>query len=205
MNPNTSFLSNPKNQWILTWLLLGTFSRLLPHPPNFTPVLAIALFCGVEIANKKIALMIPLIIMLIGDLYTWGSQILPQSNSDLFQKMLGINFAVYGSLTLINFIGARISKTRTIASLFIATLISSILFFVLTNLASWIAFYPWTGEGLILCFTNAIPYYQNTLLSTLLYSGVFFGGLSWVESRISPGWLIHSTAIRIRNQIGSTK
>ena len=82
---------------VLVLIIFGIISRIIPHPPNFSPVAAIALFSGLNFFNKKIAFTIPLVILII---------------SDFFLGFSLINLFVYISFLTVVFIGTRIKKIR---------------------------------------------------------------------------------------------
>ena len=135
----------------------AAFSRLAPHPPNFTPILSIALFCGISFRNKYIFL-IPLFSMLI---------------SDYFIGYHSVIMYVYISLLIIFFIGKYLIKENSFNSTMILSLSSAIIFFIISNFGVWIVGYPKTISGFIACYVAALPFLSNTLISTLLFSSVF--------------------------------
>jgi hypothetical protein len=143
-------------------MVLAAFSRLIPHPPNFTPVTAIALFGGLYLSNKAMAYALPLTVMAI---------------SDLFLGFSSITFFVYFAFLIVSFIGTQSKKPS-----FLAILISSISFFIITNFGVWIlGGYPKTWTGLVTCYTMAIPFFKNSLMGDFFYSGVMI--LSYSLSR----------------------
>jgi hypothetical protein len=145
------------------FILAAALSRLLPHPANFTPIAAMALAGGVYF-NKRIAFVIPLAALLI---------------SDLFIGFHNTIFFVYGSFVLIGFLGLWLQTHKKPLPILGATLLSSILFFVITNFGVWVTgggwFYPRTWQGLIECYALALPFFRNTVAGDLLYTGVLFG------------------------------
>ena len=161
-------INNPRFYTILIMVLMAAALRLLPHYPNFTPVAAIALFGGAYFSNKKIAFLIPLLAMLI---------------SDLFLGFHSTMWAVYLSFALIVFIGFSIKKNMKFSSIFLASISSSVLFFIITNFAVWISggIYPLNIIGLGECFTAAIPFFHYTMIGDLFYVGVFFGAFEFMQ------------------------
>jgi len=131
--------------------------RLIPHPPNLTPMLAAAIFAPYVINDRWTAIAVPLMAMFIADVFI-----------GLHPYMLW----VYGSIALSTFISMQLQKSYI--SLALMTLISSIMFFLITNFAVWIMwdYYPNTLEGLIMCYTMAIPFFQNTLFGTVIYTAL---------------------------------
>lgn len=150
-------------------VLIAAISRLVPHAPNLTPIAAIALFGGANFNNRLTAFMIPLSALLL---------------SDLFIGFYGLNMlAVYFSFALIAVIGMFISKRQSIGAVLTATVSSSLLFFVLTNFAVWIAnpAFPQNLPGLLECYLVAVPFYKNALIGDLFYSTILFGGFYFVR------------------------
>lgn len=134
-------------------ILFGLLTRFIPHPPNFTPIIAMVLFGSVYLENKKLAILIPLTIMIL---------------SDYFLGYGLVSLWVYGSLGLVSLLG-YITRKSNITNM----LLSSVIFFIVTNFGVWLMGYPKTLDGFILCYTLAIPFFTNTLISTIMYSVVF--------------------------------
>jgi hypothetical protein len=159
---------------ILTAIVAAAALRLVPHPPNFTPIGAMALFSGAYLERRGVlAFVAPLAAMLVSD------------------AIIGFHpymWATYLSVALIVLIGwavrARISPIRVGA----AAVASSVLFYLLTNFSVWLAsggVYPHTFAGLAACYVAAIPFFQNTLAGDLFYAALLFGGFRLAE-RIAP-------------------
>lgn len=151
-------------------ILAAAISRLAPHPPNFTPVAALALFGGASFAGKRAAFLVPLAGLLLSDLVIGFHAITP---------------VVYGSFGLIVCLGFWLRRRQNLPRLAIAAAAGALLFFVLTNFGVWAleTLYPKTIAGLAACYAAAIPFFWNTLLSDLLYSALLFGGLAFAEKR----------------------
>ena len=157
--------------WIITLMIFAAaFVRLIPHPPNFAPIAAMALFGGAYF-NKK-----------------WASFLIPISAMFLTDLILGFHetmWAVYLSFALIVVIGMFMLKEIKIRNLFFASVISSVSFFILTNFGLWIStgYYAKTGAGLTACYTAAIPFFHQTLLSDLFYVAILFGAYHLVKMK----------------------
>jgi len=150
-------------------VLIGVSLRFLPHPPNFTPILAIALFGGFYF-TRKIALILPIAAMVITDVFIGYYEI----------KLMAI---VYGSFLLCVVLGFWLKKHKKWYTILGSSLLAAIIFFLLTNFAVW-AFTPWyakTFSGLIQCYFMALPFFKNTLLGNLFYVTIFFGVYETVE------------------------
>ena len=150
-----------KNILVASIVILAILSRLVPHPPNFAPITGIALFSSKKLNNKLFSVFLPIIPLFI---------------SDLFIGISFINIFVYLSFIIIYFLGS-ISPKIDAKTVFL----SSVIFFILTNLGVWYLGYPKNIEGLITCFTLAIPFFVNTILGDLFYSFILFGSYNAVE------------------------
>lgn len=138
-------------------------TRLLPHPPNFSPVVALALFGGAAFADRKLAYLVPLAAMLLADLFI-----------GFHQTMV----FVYPGMALVVLIGRWLGEKRGLPVLALGALAGSGAFFLVTNAGVWwaSAMYPNNWAGLLACYTAALPFFHNTVLATLLFSALLFGG-----------------------------
>ena len=136
------------------------FFRVMPHPPNLTPIAAIA--------DKRLAFLVPVSALFVSDLALG------------FYSQMPI---VYISFALIVCMGLWLRQRRTLLPIAGATLASSILFYITTNFAVWAfgSLYPKTTAGLIACYVAAIPFFQNTVLGDAVFAAVLFGGFSLTE------------------------
>jgi len=166
--------SNDRNLYLLRFLIaaLMIFAaaalRILPHPLNFTPIGAMAIFAGSLFRNRWVAFLFPLAALFAGDLFV-----------GLYKLM----FIVYVSFALSVAIGRSVAQSRTAARIGVAVFLGALQFFVVTNFAMWALsdFYPKTSTGLATCFVNAIPYFWNTLAGDAVYAAVLFGGFAQAE------------------------
>jgi hypothetical protein len=149
-------------------ILAAAFTRLIPHPPNFTAVGAMALFGGAYFSEKKFAFIVPLIAMLLSDLIIG------------FHKGM---LSVYLSFVLIVGIGILLSRNIKLKNVVAASLISSVLFFVLTNFQMWLQspLYAKNISGLVACYVAAIPFFHYTILGDLFFVGVLFGVFAAIQ------------------------
>jgi hypothetical protein len=166
---------------LVSIVLAAALSRLLPHPFNFTPIGAIALFGGAYFSRKALAFVIPLAAMLLSD-FMIG-----------FHGSMG---AVYGSFILTVALGMGLLQKVTPVRVISSAVLSSILFFLITNFAVWYgsqSFYPQTLAGLGACYLAGLQFYQqtlfgnpflNTVLGDLFFSGILFGCYEMVKRRI---------------------
>jgi len=148
---------------IITFLFISiilALGRIIPHPPNFTPILATAIYTPYMVNDKWIAVLIPLSAMFIADIII-----------GFHPYMLWVYGAI-GLSTLISSWSMRFNKKYI--QLGVMAILSSILFFIITNFAVWAIwdYYPKTIDGLIICYIKAIPFFQNTLLGTIIYTAI---------------------------------
>jgi len=136
-------------------ILLAT-ARLLPHPPNFTPILGMAVFSGAIISKRLIAYLIPLAAMLLSDLYLGLHSGIP---------------IIYFSLAVCVLIGTFIEARVTILNSFLSISLGVLVFFLITNLMVWYGsgMYEFSISGLMTCYLMGLPFVQNTFISSLLY------------------------------------
>ncbi len=153
---------------VMALIAITAVSRLLPHPPNATPIAAMALFGGAYLTDRRLAVLVPLAAMLLSDLVLGLHPLLP---------------VVYGAFALTVLLGrwlrGRITPPRVAA----ATLASAVLFFVVTNAAVWAwgGLYPKSPAGLAAAYVAAIPFFRNTLVGDTVYTVVLFGGYALLE------------------------
>jgi hypothetical protein len=163
---------------LLAMVLGAAASRLLPHPPNFTPIGAMALFGGACFRSKWQAFLVPLAAMMLSD---FALGLLHRDLSLTFHPLLPV---VYGCFALAVCLGLMIRGRRTLANIAATTLASSVVFFLITNFAVWamLDLYPKTWSGLVACYVAAIPFFQNSLGGDLFYSTILFGSLALLEA-----------------------
>ncbi|WP_337044827.1 DUF6580 family putative transport protein [Emticicia sp. 17c] len=171
---------------LATIIVLAALSRFFPHPLNFTPIAAIALFGGAYFNNRLLAIAIPLAAMLI---------------SDTMQELLtGHGFhsgmpLVYGSFALISLLGIFALRKVTALKVIATALASSLIFFLITNFAFFytesaipdpnMGTYPHNLTGILASYEAGIPFLKNQILGDLFYSGVLFGGFYLLQRRFA--------------------
>ena len=146
--------------------------RLLPHPPNFESIGALALFAGAHFDDKRWAFILPLAAMLLSDAVIGFHAQMP---------------VVYGTFALVVWLGFYLRERRATLPITGAAVAASTLFFVLTNFGVWAfdGLYPRTFEGLVVCYVAAIPFFGNTLAGTVFYAVLLFGGFALAERKIA--------------------
>ena len=160
---NAQTLIKSQAPWMLiTGIALVALTRLLPHPPNFSPVVAVALFGGAALADRKLAFIVPMAAMFVADLF------IGFHNTMVF---------VYLAMGLVVALGCVLANRRKPLALVAAALAGSGVFFLISNTGMWwlSGSYEHSLNGLLMCFTAALPFFHNTLLATVFYSALLFG------------------------------
>ena len=153
---------------ILAMIGLAAVLRVMPHPWNFTPVGAMALFAGAVVKDRRLAFIFPLVALFVGDIFVGFHKLMP---------------LVYASFLVDVALGYWIRNRRTVARISGVTLVGAIQFFLVSNFADW-AFldsYPRTVAGLITCYAVGLPLLWNTLAGDAFYSAIFFGAFALAE------------------------
>lgn len=151
----------PKFLFIITTILLVAASRLLPHPDNFTPIAAMALFGAVHFSNKKFAFIIPIAAMFV---------------SDIFIGFHNVMIYVYAGFILTTLIGFLVKRNVRIYSVLTGSALSSVLFFLITNFGVWASGGMKGGvAGLITVYELGIPFFRNTFTGDIIYNTILFG------------------------------
>lgn len=163
----------------ITLTVLAALLRLVPHPPNFAPVGAVALFGGAKLRGWQ-AYLVPLLAMALTDplrslfeggypAYSWGTLV------------------IYGSFLISVFLGRTfLRNSSSPVRIGAVALLGSIQFFALTNLATWWAMpslYARNVVGLAECYTAALPFFGRTVVGDLFYTGVLFTAYALLTRR----------------------
>lgn len=180
-------MAQAKSLLVVGLIIIGLFSRWLPHPVNFTAVGAVALFAGTTLRNRGLALILPVLILFLSDLALGGHALMTY---------------VYVAMILTTALGFFIqdknffqkSQIFKVAGM---SLSGSFLFFLITNYAVWqnAGLYPMTNQGLIECYVNGLPFFKNQVAADLLFSGVLFSTYEIVGRR----WLAISSQADLKN------
>jgi hypothetical protein len=165
-----SKIFQPSTLMITGMIVFAALSRLIPHPPNFSPIEAMALFGGAYFAQRSLAFLIPLIAMLISDLIIGLHDGLP---------------VVYACIVAISAMGLMLRQRIGVARVVSLSFISALMFFMVTNFMVWAGsgMYPLNSAGLVACYTAAIPFFANQLAGVAFYSAALFGGYALLRSR----------------------
>lgn len=154
----------------LALIVIAAALRIAPHPWNFTPIGAMALFSGALVRDRRLAFAFPLLALFVGDLFVG------------FYK-LSVMLLVYASFLLSVLIGRWLKDHRSLGRISGATLLGAIQFFLVTNFAVWwlLNSYPKTPAGLTACYLAGLPFFWNTLAGDAFYCAVFFGAFALAE------------------------
>ncbi len=150
-------------------IALGVSARLLPHPANFAPIAAIALFSGLYLP-KRFAIIVPAAALLLSDIvlgfYTWQ-----------------VVVSVYACFALTGIMGLYLAKQKNFATIALGTILASIIFFLVTNWAVWAfgTMYPHTTSGLMQSYIMALPFFRNSLLGDIFYTTVLVGSMELIQ------------------------
>ena len=157
-----------KEIFTISLILILLFSRLIPHPPNFTPLIAVAIMSSYFFKNIYLSLATLLISMLLADVFIG------------FYKHM---FFVYLSLSLIVFVFFGISKKINYKNLFVFGFLASFIFYLISNFGVWALgnIYEKNLNGLIECYFLAIPFFKNTVFSTIFYSYIGFLAADYIS------------------------
>ena len=162
---------HPRTLVITGIVLAAAALRLAPHPMNFAPIGALALFGGAYFSSKREALAVPLLSLIVGDVFTGFHQLIP---------------FVYASFLASVAIGFWLRRKRSAPRIAAATVAGAVQFFLVTNFAMWassIGSFPKTAGGLAACYVAGIPLFWNTLAGDAFYAALLFGGMALAERR----------------------
>jgi hypothetical protein len=152
----------------LALIVLAAALRIVPHPWNFTPIGAMALFSGAILKDRRLAFVFPLVALFAGDVFIGLHKLIP---------------IVYASFLLNVAIGLWLRDRRSVTRISLATFLGAIQFFLVTNFAVWqfLGGYPRTLSGLLACYIAGIPYFWNTLAGDAVYAVLLFGSFALAE------------------------
>ena len=163
-------------------ILVAALTRVVPHPWNFSPVEAMALFGGAYFASRSLAVLIPLAAMFLSDLI-----LAVMNGGSYWEYFASASFwLVYTCIALSTIMAfalrGKVSGVRVLGF----SLAGSVLFFLITNFGTWLgsSMYPQNAAGLMLAYAAGIPFFKGTLFGTLFYSALLFGGFELLRRRV---------------------
>lgn len=177
---------------VFSIIVLAVISRLIPHPYNFAPFGAIALFSGAMIGHRMTALLLPC-------LAAWVSGVILNNTlyAAMFPEFTWFDYnIVWQSMAyvLTGLVGiAMLKNNASVIRLGSAAVISSLIFFVVSNFGYWTTglFYTKDVPGLVACYVSALPFYPASLAGDLLYTGAMFGIYFLVQKRFLSPQSVH--------------
>lgn len=183
-------MQSKKNSYLiaLSIIVIGAFSRLIPHMPNFSMIEGLALFGGAYLGSRLLSMAVPVVALYLSDLVinnTVARPFFPDHEGLVFfhEYMIFNAVAMIAIVLLAQFALKKVTAGRVISS----ALVASLLFFVVTNVGSWLTqpIYSKDFAGLAAAFTAAVPFYQNTWISGVLFSVLLFGSYELYQSYVS--------------------
>ena len=168
---------------IAAMILTAAFCRLIPHPPNFAPIGAMALFGAAHYKSKWAAFGVPLLALWLSDLVVVN--VLYAGYYKSFTLFYGGFYWVYGAIALTTVLGFLMLKKINFGTVAGSAIAASLLFFIITNFGSWPgnSLYSQDLNGLIACYVAGIPFFGGTLAGNLFYAAVLFGGFALAQKR----------------------
>jgi len=170
----------------LLLILVAALYRVIPGRPwGFAPQWAMAIFAGAVIRDKKWAFIIPVLSMFISDLLYEVLYISKASNMPGFYEGQWQNYILF---TLLVFIGFAVKKLNVL-QIALASFAGPTVYFILSNFLVWASNVgtrgldrPKTFNGLLLCYTDGLPFYRMSILATLVFSAILFGSYLFVRN-----------------------
>jgi len=165
-------------------IIMAAAARIVNHELhlyNLAPVAAIGLFGGAALKDRRLALVMPLLAMFIGDLYI---ELFP-SNATM-RGFYGVEqLFVYGSMLLVTVLGLQIKQVSA-PKVLGYSLAGSLIFFALSNFGSYITgMYGYGWNAFTTTYVMALPFFRNTVVSDLAGNVVLFGGFALLQQAFS--------------------
>ena len=168
---------------IILFIAVIFFGRVLPHPYNFTPLIAVTLLSSFAISNRMLALVVPLMGFWLSDLFMNNVVYAGYySNFTIFNSGM---IWTYGAIFLVGLMGSSFINKISSGKVVLASLSGSTIFYIISNFGVWVLspMYAKSVTGLIQCYTLALPFYGTSLIGDLLYSSLLFGAYQLVFSK----------------------
>jgi hypothetical protein len=152
-----------KQNLLIVFILIAVWFRLVPHPPNVTPITSLALFSGLMFQKRWLSVLVPLVAMFLSDMVLGFGM---------------ISLWVYSAFILITILGWFLNQMNVKS-----ILLSSVIFFIVTNFGVWFMDYPHTIQGLVMCYTLAIPFFGYSIIGDLFWGFVIKYSYKLTENR----------------------
>jgi hypothetical protein len=169
-------MKNKSIAFASVFIIIGAIFRLMPHPPNATPLAAMAFVGGIYISRKYMAFLLPILVLLISDIILNNTInrafFTDQSGFILFNSYMIWTYLAFALTVLI---GLYLHKNGAAQKIIFGTLLSSVAFYIITNFGTWLSsgLYPKDLTGLLTAFGAAVPFFRNTLISNAIFISVF--------------------------------
>ena len=173
---------------IVLFIAIIFLGRILPHPYNFTPLIAVTLLSSYSLSNKFLAIMIPLIGFWLSDLFM-NNYIYAGYFADFTIFNSGMIWT-YGAIVLVALMGSSFLNKISSGKVVLASLSGSTIFYLISNFGVW-AFSPMYAKtliGLVQCYSLALPFYSTSIIGDVVYSALLFGAYQLVFSK-TPNFL----------------
>lgn len=164
---------------MIIMIVVASLYRVIPSRPfGFAPQLALAIFGGAVIKDKKWAFLLPLLSMFISDLLYQGLYMAGITPIYGFYQGQWVNYLLCASVTVF---GVMLKRIR-VTNIFLVSLAAPTYFFIVSNFLTWLGVgyyveYPKTWEGLMQCYYMGLPFFRNSIYGTLVFNAILFG--SW--------------------------
>lgn len=180
----TNKVFTPRFYFLAAMILLAAFSRIIPHPLNFSPLGAMGLFGAAYFSKKWQAFLVPLAATWLSDLFI--NNVLYGQYYPSFTWFYEGFYWQYGSYLLITLVGIFVFKKVNTGRVVIGALSSTAIFFLISNMGCWVGniAYPQNFAGLTACYAAGIPFLKMTLIGDLFFAGLMFGTFMFAESKI---------------------
>ena len=164
-------------------IIVAAMSRLLHHPPNVTPLGAMALFGGAYFMQRWQSLLLPLGAMWLSDLVL--NNVIYKEYNPAFTFFTEGGAYIYGAIAMVAVLSWVFLKKVKTVNVMAASLTGSILFFLITNAGCWVGsiIYPQNGMGLLTAYAAGLPFLLNTIAGDLMWCAILFGGFEWAQKR----------------------
>ena len=170
-DPSTGSFIALRTALIAAIVIASAVLRITPHPMNFTPIGAVALFSGAYFTTKRAAIAVPLLSLIASDAFIGFHRLIPY---------------VYASFIVSAALGFWLHRKKSATRIGAATLAGAIQFFLVSNFALWasgISRFSTDASGLLACYVAGVPLFWNTLAGDAFYVAVLFGGMALAEKR----------------------
>ena len=188
---NISNVMKDKFFYLIFFVIILALSRIIPHPPNFTPILASAIMAPMLVKDRWFGIAMPIVAMFI---------------SDIIIGFHPYQFVIYSTILIIAFLSPMVKNYTALGIMAVG---GSVWFFIVTNFAVWVIYdyepgnmytYPKTFEGLIACYIAALPFFKNTLISTCLFTGLITISIKYLDAiNDKTYYLIFNLIKKVRN------